>query len=62
MYREKEMPGRILYMLVTYWDFIKWYPESSYESHTLNTWQKELKNKYDPNFIPRIEAMSDGVV
>ncbi len=59
IYSEKKLSRQVLYIFVAYWDFAKWYPESTYESHTLNTWQKELKNKYDPTFIPRIEAMME---
>lgn len=58
VYSEESVLDRLLIMLNVYWDITRFYPsESSEEWHTQNTWQKELKNKYDSSFIPRIKMM-----
>lgn len=55
IYAENTVPVDLLSICSLYWDLTRYYPTSSAEEfHTLNTWQKELKNKYDPNFIKRI--------
>lgn len=53
----ENIPIEWLALLNFYWDMTRYYPtQSSEEWHTLNTWQKELKNKFDPTFIPKIIA------
>lgn len=50
----------LMIIAASFWDITRYFvTTSSEEWHTLNTWQKELKNKYDPAFIPRIKAMEN---
>lgn len=50
----------LMIIATSFWDITRYFvTASSEEWHTLNTWQKELKNKYDPTFIPRIKAMEN---
>lgn len=61
IYAENCQDFEFLIVINAYWDISRYFISSSGEErHTLNTWQKELKNKYDPEFIPRIKAM-DGI-
>lgn len=58
IYAEEFLKDSLLIMLNVFWDITRFYPsESSEETISLKTWQKELKNKYDPSFIPRIKSM-----
>lgn len=51
----QEIPLEWMTLMALYWDLTRYPPSRSRnEGHTLNTWQKQLKNKYDPDFIPRI--------
>lgn len=46
-----------LAMINLYWDLTRFSPSRSAEEwHRLDTWQAEIKNKYDPAFIPNIVA------
>ena len=50
----------LIIIAASFWDITRYFvTASSEEWHTLNTWQKELKNKYDPTFIPRIKAIEN---
>ena len=61
IYAENCQDFEFLIVINAYWDISRYFISSSGEEwHTLNTWQKELKNKYDTEFIPRIKAM-DGI-
>lgn len=60
IYFEDEQDASMFILICTYWDITRYSPKSSYEVHTLNTWQKDLKNKFDPNFIPKVMRNSDG--
>ncbi len=58
IYAKDDVPAEILLLFSSYWDIIRWAEvESSSVNHSLNTWQKELKEKYDENFIPEIKKM-----
>lgn len=51
----KEISIEWMALMTLYWDLTRYPPSRSRnKGHTLNTWQKELKNKYDPNFISAI--------
>lgn len=57
IYAEDTISPELLSICSLYWDLTRYYPTtSSEEFHTLNTWQKELKNKFDPNFIKKIST------
>jgi len=52
---EDEAMAEIATICSLFWDLTRYYPSgSSEEFYTLNTWQKELKNKYDSGFIERV--------
>lgn len=52
---EDEAIAEIATICSLFWDLTRYYPSgSSEEFYTLNTWQKELKNKYDSKFIERV--------
>ena len=58
MYSEDIMPIELLAALSVFWDLTRYYPsDSSEEWHTLNTWQKALKEKYDVGFIQHIKSL-----
>ncbi len=58
IFAENEMSLELMVIVSLFWDITRYFPSSSSEEwHTLNTWQKELKNRYDPAFIPRIKEM-----
>lgn len=50
--------------MTLYWDLTRYPPSRSRnENHTLNTtWQKQLKNKFDPDFISSIVDEENGKV
>lgn len=50
----------IYYDVVSYGDFLD-VAVFSRKKSVVNTFQKELKKKYDPNFVPRIKEM-DGII
>ena len=57
IYSEDDMPLEMVCICSLFWDLSRYYPTSSAEEfHTLNTWQKELKNKFDADFIKRISC------
>lgn len=52
VYAEDSFPLEMASICSLFWDLSRYYPTNSVEEfHTLNTWQKELKNKFDANFI-----------
>lgn len=56
IYAENDVLVEILLLLSSYWDVVRWADvESCSVNHALNTWQKELKEKYDENFISAIK-------
>lgn len=55
IYCTDEISVEWLAMINLYWDMTRHYlTRSSEEWHRLDTWQKEIKDKYDPAFIPKI--------
>lgn len=61
IYSQDYIPKETLIMLAAYFDLTKNYPEKeSSRIVTMNTWQKDIKNKYDESFIPRIKQQ-DGI-
>jgi len=59
---EEDVPCELLVSINIFIDITRYFPsEAGEEFHALNTWQKELKNKYDPDFIPRIMAMEKDI-
>ncbi len=60
IYLEDETYFELLVLINAYWDMTRNHRSGSASSYsTLHTPQKELKNKYDPNFILRIVAMEE---
>ena len=59
-FENQALPLEIVLSINLCWDLMRFWPDSDEGSPTLNTWQKELKNKYDPDFIPRIKKL-DGI-
>ena len=58
IYAENCQNFELLIIISAYWDISRYFVSSSGEEwHTLYTWQKELKNKYDPEFIPKIKEI-----
>lgn len=57
VYAENGLSSELLSVCTLFWDLVRYYPSSSSEEyHTLNTWQRELRNKYDADFIARISS------
>lgn len=60
IYAEDYFPVDLASVCSLFWDLSRYYPTSSSEEfHTLNTWQKELKNKYDSDFLNRMNSKSN---
>lgn len=58
IYAKNDVSVEILLLFSSYWDITRWMEvESCSVNHVLNTWQKELKEKHDENFILEIKKM-----
>ena len=58
-----DVPPHWLAMINLYWDVTRFAPtRSSEEWHRLDTWQKAIKNKFDPNFIPQVMRQESSTV
>ena len=57
-FENQALPLELVLSINLCWDLMRYWPDDSSEVwYTLNTWQKELKNKYDPAFIPKIKEL-----
>lgn len=57
IYAENNVNKAMLFLATAYWDAVYWKQESPRQTMVYNTVSKEVKTKYDPDFIPRIKAM-----
>lgn len=58
IYSKIDVPVEILLLFSLYWDITRWVDvESCSINHSLNTWQRELKEKFDESFISEIKEM-----
>ena len=62
-FENQALPLELVLSINLCWDLMRYWPDDSSEVwYTLNTWQKELKNKYDPDFIPRIKELDSKIM
>lgn len=60
VYSDGTISEALLFLMCVYWDLTKYYPRgAANQRFVLNTWQKEMKNKYDPDFINRVSRQFD---
>ncbi len=55
LYCENDFPIELLIAINLFIDLTKYKTTELYTNQTLHTFQKDLKNKYDPSFIPKIK-------
>ena len=51
-YTMEDVPIELLVISTIYWDIINWFEDGN-GWYILNTWQKELKEKFDASFIEK---------
>lgn len=61
LYCENDFPIELLIAINLFVDLTKYKTTELYTNQSLHTFQKDLKNKYDPTFITKIKTQ-DGIV